>query len=171
VTPSEFKSRFISSLPPIPEDIDLALDEFVSFPAHCVEALKISDNDRRLLRDCGLPADASPFLSFGLSAERVLMPLKDFPESVAIGHNGCGDMICIDQSADGAIVYYNHDNKMKRIFMNSSLQQFAESLCLFAEFMQTKDGESFARRLRASDPHAVATGAFWLNEVQCELES
>jgi hypothetical protein len=171
VIPSEFKTRFIASLPEIPDDVDLSLDEFASFPPEQVGNLRISDADKRLLIECGLPADASPFLSFGLTANRVLMPLAEFPHSVAIGHNGSGDMICIDQSTGGAIVYYNHDNHMQRVFMNSSLMQFAECLCLFAEFMQTKDSTSFTRKVFAVDPAALAPQAFWPNEVQCEIES
>jgi hypothetical protein len=73
VIPSEFKTRFIASLPEIPDDVDLSLDEFASFPPEQVGNLRISDADKRLLIECGLPADASPFLSFGLTANRVLM--------------------------------------------------------------------------------------------------
>jgi hypothetical protein len=134
-------------------------------------ALKIADADKRILVESGLPADASPFLSFGRSDYRMLLPIDGSPQSFAIGHNGYGDQICIDQSAAGEIVYYNHDNDTKRVFMNSSLVQFAESLCLFAEFMKTKDQDSFTRQLLKSDENALAAGAFWPNEVQCELES
>jgi hypothetical protein len=169
VTPTEFKSRFIASLPPIPDDIDLSLDEFSTFPAERIVKLRIRDVDRRLLAECGLPIDAAPFLSFGLSADRVLMPLDDFPDSVVIGHNGSGDMICIDQAAAGAVVYYNHDNHMQRVFMNSSILQFAECLCLFSEFMRTKDAETFARHVELVDSPALAAGSFWPNEVRCEL--
>ena len=170
MTPTEFKSRFIASLPPIPDDIDLSLDEFSTFPAERIAKLRIRDVDRRLLAECGLPIDAAPFLSFGLSADRVLMPLDDFPDSVVIGHNGSGDMICIDQAAVGAVVYYNHDNHMQRVFMNSSILQFAECLCLFSEFMRTKDAETFARHVELVDSPALAGGAFWPNEVRCELD-
>ena len=171
MTPAEFKSRFIASLPIIPDDIDLTLDEFVSFPIERIAALRVNEADRRLLAECGLPADAAPFLSFGLSADRVLVPLDDFPDSVAIGHNGCGDMICIDQSAGGAVVYYNHDNHMRRVFMNSTLVQFAECLCLFANFMQTKDASTFTQQLKLVDLSALAAGTFWPNEVECELDA
>jgi hypothetical protein len=98
------------------------------------------------------------------------MPLDDFPDSVAIGHNGSGDMICIDQAATGAVVYYNHDNQMQRVFMNSSILQFAECLCLFSEFMRTKDAETFARHVELVDSPALAAGSFWPNEVRCELD-
>jgi hypothetical protein len=171
MTPSEFKARFLASLPSIPDNIDLSLDEFVLFPLERVQALRIADADKRILVESGLPADASPFLSFGLSDDRMLLPIDGFPESFAIGHNGCGDHICIDQSAAGEIVYYNHDNNMRRVLMNSSLGQFAESLCLFAEFMKTKDQDSFTRQLQTLDGIALAAGAFWPDEVRSELES
>ena len=171
MTPGEFKARFLSSLPPVADDIDLSLEEFVLFPRERVRTLRIAEADKQILVESGLPADASPFLSFGLSEDRLLLPIDEFPESVAIGHNGCGDMICIDQASDGAIVYYNHDNHMQRIFMNSGLAQLAESLCLFAEYMRTRDVDFFTQQLLTIDAPALASGAFWPNEIQCELES
>ena len=161
----------MSSLPSVPGDIELSLDAFVLFPVERIATLKISDVDRRLLAECGLPADASPFLSFGLSPDRVLMPFDEFSDSVAIGHNGCGDTVCIDQSAEGAVVYYNHDNHMQRVFMNSSLVQFAECLCLFAQFMRTKDSNTFNQQVKSVDSAALTADSFWPNEVRCELES
>ncbi|MFM7517824.1 MAG: hypothetical protein ACKO3V_12850, partial [Pirellula sp.] len=64
MTPIEFKSRFINSLPPIPDDFDLSLDDFATFPIERVASLRISEADRRLLAECGLPIDAAPYLSF-----------------------------------------------------------------------------------------------------------
>ncbi len=171
MTPYEFKSRFLASLPPLPDDIDLLLDQFVSFPPELAAKLNIAEADRQLLIESGLPADAAPFLSFGLSVGRVLQPLTEFPDSVAIGHNGSGDLICLDQSDVGAVVYYNHDNHMQRVFMNSSLIQFAECLCFFARFMQTKDANEFISRVREIDPAALGHGAFWPNEVRCEIDA
>ncbi len=63
-------------------------------------------------------------------------------------------------AATGAVVYYNHDNHMKRVFMNSSVLQFAECLCLFSEFMRTKDAETFTRHVERIDSPALAAGTF-----------
>lgn len=169
MTPSEFKSRFIELLPPIPPEIDLTLDEFVTFPPDRAAALRIPDSERAFLTDSGLPVAAAPFLSFGLDSERALAPLDGFPDSVMIGHNGSGDMICIDQSDGGAVVSYNHDNRMQRVFINSSLSQFARSLCAYSSFMRTKDADAFRAAMSEIDAAGRAPESFWLPEMEAEL--
>ena len=150
--------------------MDLSLDKFASFPQDRIDALKIAHADRRLLKEIGLPATASPFLTFRLGAEWALLPIEELPNSIAIGQNGCGDLICIDQLASGAIVYYNHDNNMERVFINSTLLQFAECLCLFAEFLRDKNAERFRQQVDQVDPDALLPNAFWLSEFQSSLD-
>ena len=168
ITPAEFKSRFIALLPPVPPDLDLSLDEFAVFPKDRAASLRIADADRAFLTECGLPVDAAPFLNFGLDAERALAPLDGFPDSAIIGSNNNGDAICIDQS-DGAVVYYNHDDNMRRVFMNSSLALFAQSLCAFSALMRSKDAGAFREEVSRIDPPALMPGAFWLIEMEGTL--
>src|SRR5437764_714961 len=122
MSPAEFKTRFIASLPDVPPGLGLRLDEFVVFPAAVVEGLNIGDSDKAILTVSGLPRDASPFLSFSLSAALVLRPLTEaggVPDSYSryrmIGQNGSGDMICIDEASSGAVVYFNHDRDMAAV--------------------------------------------------------
>jgi hypothetical protein len=170
MTPSEFKSRFIELLPCVPPELNLTLDEFVTFSPDRAAALHIPDSDRAFLTDSGLPAAAAPFLSFGPDSESALMPLDGFADSVMIGHNGSGDMICVDQSDGGAVVYYNHDNRMQRVFINSSLSQFARSLCAYSSLSRTKDADAFRAAMSEIDAAAIARASFWLNEMETELE-
>ena len=97
------------------------------------------------------------------------MPLDQIPDSVMIGHNGCGDAICVDQAEGGAVVYYNHDNHMQRVFMNSSLAAFAASLCAYSSFIRTKDADAFRAAMSTIDPAASVPGSFWLSEMENEL--
>jgi len=170
MTPAEFKARFIALLPDdIPDGLDLGLDAFASFPVARAAALRIPDADRAFLTDSGLPEDAAPFLSFGLDAERALMPLDEFPGSIMIGHNGCGDAICVDQADGGAVVYYNHDNHMERILMSSSVYTFAASLCAYSSFMRTKDADAFRLEISTIDQAACGPGSFWISEMENQL--
>ena len=152
----------------------LGLKRLLRFPLtalpRCHAAtLRIHNADRAFLTDSGLPEDAAPFLSFGLDADRALMPLYGFPDSVMIGHNGCGDAICVDQADDGAVVYYNHDNNMQRIFINSSIAAFAASLCAYSSFMRTKDADAFRLEISTIDQVASGPGSFWVSEMENEL--
>jgi hypothetical protein len=176
VTPSEFKQRYRELLPEIPDDVraELRLDEFIQFPEAKVAGLQISERDRSFLVESGLPRDCSPFLSFapyGDSAlNTALEPLEDFPQAVVIGSNGSGDMICLDQNAGGAVVYYNHDLSMKRFLMNSSLAQLAESICEFAAFMRAKDLERLRTRLKSIDPNPEAID-YWMSEAKMSADA
>ena len=67
MTPSEFKSRFIDLLPPVPPELDLHLDRFVTYPRDRVEALPIPESHKAFLLETGLPVDAAPFLTFDVS--------------------------------------------------------------------------------------------------------
>jgi hypothetical protein len=175
MSPSEFKSRFIAGLPKIPAGLDLKPDEFFRFPATVVDKLKISKADKAILTISGLPKDAAPFLSFGFQKKSDILKSmgREFglPDDVCsrykmIGFNGSGDMICINDSGDGAVVYLNHDRNMEVVFMNSGVVKLAECLCLFHEFQQSKDGDACRRAIRKVDPKAMGDQSFWRNEIR-----
>lgn len=164
MTPSEFKSRFIELLPAVPADLNLQLDRFVTYPHKRVAALQLPEDHKAFLTESGFPADAAPFLNFDCS-DHSLAVLDDFPDSFMIGSNNYGDPICIDVADAGSVVFYNHDDRMKRVFINSSLPLFAESLCAFSQLMRTKDADTFFDQLRSIDPTAMALGSFWPMEA------
>ena len=49
MSPTQFKSRFIASLPATPPELELHLDAFSTFPASLVDQLNISDMDRSII--------------------------------------------------------------------------------------------------------------------------
>jgi hypothetical protein len=170
MTPSQFKTRFIELIPPVPPDLDLELDRFVTYPADRAALLRISESDRAFLIESGLPADAAPFLNFDLASKISLTPIDGFPDSAIIGHNNYGDAICLDQNDAGAVVYYNHDRNMERVMMNSSLSAFAQSLCAFAALLRSKDADLFRDELIAIDRIAIEPGSFWAIEMAGALD-
>jgi hypothetical protein len=170
MTPSEFKSRFIELLPAVPADLDLQLDRFVTYPHQRVAALQLPDDHKAFLAESGFPADAAPFLNFDCG-DHLLTVLDDFPDSFMIGSNNYGDPICVDLADSGTVVYYNHDNHMKRVFINSSLPLFAESLCAFSQLMRTKDADTFINHLKSLDPAATEPDTFWPTEAEGVTEN
>lgn len=170
MTPQEFKSRFIELLPALPPDLDLELDRFVIYPADRVASLRIPEGHKAFLIESGLPADAAPFLNFQADGERSLKEVEGIPETAIIGFNNYGDDICLDMSDDGAVVYHNHDNRMKRVLMNSSLPLFAECLCAFSQLKRTRDFDGFHQHVLSIDPIALAPGTFWATESANERE-
>jgi hypothetical protein len=176
--PLEFKARFQKAQGPAPEGIDLDLGKFRDFPRERIEELEIDDASKALLREVGFPEDAAPFLSFGVGSDKVLKKLssafsfmdREFDRYRLLGSNGSGDFVCIDES-DGSVIYLNHDSNMKRVFINSSVLQFAESLCLMAEVIQSHFAVDFGAALARIDSAALDVDAMWPGEYEMMKES
>jgi hypothetical protein len=170
--PREFKKRFRRAQPVVPRGIDFDPGAFRSYSRDRVNALSISDEAKSLLIEAGLPEEAPPFLSFfpgddpaALAKLTEVDPLlsKRFSRYRVLGNNGSGDTLCIDER-DGSVVYLNHDSNMRRVFINSSLGQFAEALCLMVEFLHQNTKMDFRAELSRIDPPALRSGTMWANE-------
>lgn len=175
MSPADFKSRFISTLPEIPAEIGLRLDEFFVYPEVLVNHLAIPRTDKDILTVSGLPKDAAPFLTFGMGKGDCLRRLgeayglsQEFGRYRMIGSNSSGDMICIDEARDGMIVYLNHDNNMQVIYMNSGVCSLASSLCAFGKLMLDGDAAACRAAIHEVDPKAIEPGNFWAAEIDNE---
>jgi hypothetical protein len=163
---TDFRSRFVAAFPEVPADLDLHLDEFVDFERADVSRLASEDAD--LLKRQGMPHAAAPYLSFeAYSPEEMdeLLQSSGLPDSFfPIGQNGSGDIVAIDTKSR-EVIYINHDAKDVRVFINSSLQQFAESLCIYQEHLTRQDLQECLAAIRRVDAAAVAAGAMWHDEL------
>jgi hypothetical protein len=175
MTPSEFKARYIRSLPNVPPELDLRLDEFFTFPKSEVEELNVPEGDKDLLATSGLPK-TPPSFTFGLSPKDCLRPMNEeygvpakFGRYRMIGANAYGDMVCLDEAAGGRMVYLNHDRNMEVVFINSTVQAFAHSLCAFAEYLwRHRSAEACRAEIQAVDPTAMQPGAYWPSEIDTD---
>ncbi len=165
-----FKQRFIAALPAMPPNLDLRWDEFAEFDRVTVAPLFSRDAD--FLAEQGLPCDASPFLSFvAYSRAEIDQRLQVFGLSsncFPIGHNGSGDVLAIDMDTR-EVVYFNHDFHNLRVFINSTLQQFAESLCIYQEHLRDETMATCLAQIGKIDAPAVLIDSMWYNEVTSEL--
>ena len=166
MTPTEFKSRYIASLPPVPDELrdELDLERFVQFDPDAIAGLTLAPADAAILSDVGLPADASPWINFDLSSKRQLAPVDGFPRMLAIGTNAHGDYICLDMDHHAEIVYLNHDDMMARVFINSSVSSLTKSLCLYLTHRHKGDPPDLLAAITRFDAPAVVPGTFWHHE-------
>ena len=58
----------------------------------------------------------------------------EFDKYLAIGFNGSGDPISLNQ-INQELIYLNHDNEFQEIFINSDLKKFAHSVLRIQRFM------------------------------------
>lgn len=161
-----FRARFVAALPKVPDDLDLHLDEFVDFERADVSRLTSDDAD--LLKRQGMPRDAPPYLSFmAYSPEEMsdLLQSSRLPDSIfPFGHNGSGKSLAIDTKT-GEFIYFNHDANSERVFINSSLQQFVETLCIYQEHLTRQELQPCLAAISQVDEAAVAAGAMWHVEL------
>ncbi|MGY0653039.1 SUKH-4 family immunity protein [Luteimonas sp. A537] len=125
-----------------------------------------------LLLEQGLPRDASPFLTFYAYSQPEIESRKEvfgIPESCfPIGHNGSGDVLVVDTDTR-EIIYFNHDNHNVRVLINSSLPQFAESLCIYQEHLTKGAVGVCMAAIAAIDTRAVIQGSMWQSEISSEI--
>lgn len=117
-------------------------EPLVTFTDEAIKDITISENIKLFLKTAGLPESAAPFLSFEELKSTPLASVskewglpEEYERYKIIGSNGSGDPVCIDINESSSIVYLNHDNYFKRVFINSSIPQLAESLLLFRDFV------------------------------------
>lgn len=182
ISPEEFRSRWLA----VPGDTLVTAPDRVS-PSLPPEAL-------RFLRECGLPKEAAPFLSFESTGDgppplTSLYPhlTPAFARYLAIGSEGAGDPICIDTKAEGsrpagAVVALNHDNHWQVYFLNSSVAHLAESLlacrALHDELADVPDDardtntlppapvDRFETEILRIDDAALESGSFWWHQLK-----
>lgn len=173
MTPIEFQKQYLAD---VLSDTEIAchpelvnrLCEFILFERETLLAYGIDEAAVGFLVDGGLPADAAPSLSFERYSRQKLeelYDLYDLPRSLfPLGHNGSGDPLGIETSSR-AVVYMNHDAQMQRVFVNSSVAQFAESLLLYQRLLKARKVEELLEQLRMIDPAAAVEGTMWHAEA------
>lgn len=173
MTPSEFRQQFVASVLTDPDldqvpELKERLSEFVFFARETLVAHGVRGSAADFLSEGGLPQDAAPFLTFTAYSERELtqlfelyeMPREIFP----LGANGSGDPLGVELSSQ-AIVYLNHDANMQRVFINSSMHQFADSLLCYQLLLRQGRPYELLERLRSIDPAATRAGTMWHSEA------
>lgn len=164
--PRSFKQRFLAALPTTPAGLNLQLDEFVVFEQDSL--VELDDRAIRLLTEQGLPRRASPFLSFSGYPNAEVANLREsgvIPQGfVPLGQNGSGDLLGVDASTK-EVIYFNHDAQNARVFINSTLDLFTESLCLYQEHLRGGAMHLCLGKIEAIDPAAAKPGSMWHAEV------
>jgi SUKH-4 immunity protein len=97
-----------------------------------------SNDVRRFLSIGGLPESPPPYLEFTSPKFRPITNVFDMPEQFHkywfLGSTGSGDPICITEKEEN-IVYLNNGDNYKEVFVNSSLNQFAECILAYVSMI------------------------------------
>ena len=178
ITPNEFVSKWN-----IEEN-----GKILKFSAEVLKNVNIDNESKKFLIEAGLPESASPFLEFEVPNGEDIPTVskkweidKEYSIYKCIGSNGSGDPICINETS-GNIVYLNHDDDFKEVFINSSIPQLAESLLAFARLVEetiNENGEEafldnnipvglknwITNEIKRIDEIAINESSFWGTEL------
>lgn len=144
-------------------------DRLETYPLSALQGIAIPEDPRSFLLHVGLPNTVSTVCQLDDPA---------YNRYRVIGFNGSGDPICLDEREAGEVVYLNHDDHCRRIFINKTVLQLAESLLTFRQFIRETqirggadaylDGDIPADlrewveyELRRVDQHAFQPDSFW----------
>ncbi len=165
MTPDEFKTRYLAALPDdIPPDLVAEVTTFVRFRGTEVQALEISERDKAILVESGLPQVAAPALEF--FTDQLLESVPGVRSTATIGSDGFGDLIAIDRSS-GAVIKYNHDDEMSPIHLAANVVSLSACLCAYAEYLHGgRDVEAFRIAVGAYDSKASQPESWWLWQIE-----
>jgi hypothetical protein len=163
--------------------------ELVRIPPEAWGRFAVPRTTIEFLASAGLPESAAPFLSFGVAKSGHATSVAEswqlgtfFERYVELGSTGSGDPLALDTlSATGAIYVLNHDADFAPRLLAGSVQQLAELLLKFRDFVADTiaiggqsaylDGRipsavaaAFKRELERIDP-AAATDSIWVDEL------
>ncbi len=158
---NQFKDQYIKALPKIPEGLDLGLDKFNLYDISKYKSIKLNKSDSEFLSNVGMPNQAAPFLSFNPVCDWDFQPDNYF----ALGADGNGSPICIEYET-GFIVLLDHDWDMKKVFINSSLIQFAESLCMYRSMLTNEKLNNCFESMCKIDGKLKEDGQWWLDQIK-----
>ena len=166
VKPTEFKQRYLQSLPEVPDDLrdELGLIRFASLNTTSATKLNLPKELSEFLTTVGLPESASPWLSFDFNLHGRVTPVDAYPHMIAIGSNSSGDDVCLDANDNYSVVYLNHDDSFRPIFINSSVPLFAECLCLYLGHRHRNDPPNLLDAIGKIDAAAIEPSTFWYDE-------
>lgn len=150
--------------------------------------LNVSDEVKRFLTIGGLPESSPPYLEFS-SSQLIVRPIlnvlnmrEEFEKYLFLGSTSYGDPICIIEQEE-KIVFLNTSNHYEEVFINSSLNQFAECLLLFSKMIDKAievNGEDafidndipesvinwLTEEFNRIDPKCLENDSFWFVEIE-----
>ncbi|WP_191556527.1 SUKH-4 family immunity protein [Metabacillus idriensis] len=161
--------------------------ELIAFNEDGLIIDSISEQTRDFLVNAGLPETPPPYLEF-ISSNGILLSLIEkfnmpskFKNYWYLGTTGSGDPVCLNVKDN--IVYLNNGDNYNEIFINSSINQFAESILLFNNmidkaievngedaFLDNDIPEELITRLKEDlkriDKKSIDSNSFWRTEIE-----
>lgn len=176
MTPQEFKKRYLEgikeSFSAAPDEVRAELEqrfsEFITFPPEMLERFSLSANDQEFLSQVGLPKSAAPALNFQNMYE-LKSEFEDhffFKDFFLLGSGSNHRLLAIDKDSAEIVCFELAEEGVQTLFVNDSLEKFAECLCLFQEYRERNELEACFEAMCRVDPKLAEYGSFWEEETR-----
>ena len=181
MTPPEFKSRYLEGLRAgfrhAPEEVWAKLEErltdFFTYPGELLERSSLPQKEMEFLGQVGLPREAAPGLNF-TNLYEIQPRLENHPffkDYFPLGMASEGRLVVIDKETGYLLFFDLSEEDLQPALVNSSLEKFAECLCLFQEYRDRNDLDSCMDAMRDVDPMLREYYGFWDEEVEGFFEN
>ncbi|MCE4049579.1 SUKH-4 family immunity protein [Bacillus sp. Au-Bac7] len=160
----------------------------ITFNSEDLLSTNLSDDMKKFLSIGGLPETPSPYLEFTSSQSliRSITNVFNMPEEFQkywfLGLTSSGDPICIIEKKEN-IVFLNNSDNYKEVFINSSINQFAECLLVYSKMIDKAievNGEDafidndipdsvinwLKEELKRIDDKCLEKESFWVTEIE-----
>ncbi|MBA4538520.1 SUKH-4 family immunity protein [Bacillus aquiflavi] len=160
----------------------------IKFNSKDLMSTNFSDDVKKFLSIGGLPETPPPYLEFTTSQSLIRsitnvfkMP-EEFQKYWFLGSTSSGDPICIIEKQEN-IVFLNNSDNYKEVFINSSINQFAECLLVYSKMIDKAieiNGEDafidndipeyvinwLKEELKRIDVKCMEEECFWVTEIE-----
>ncbi|MFJ8524111.1 SUKH-4 family immunity protein [Bacillus cereus] len=160
----------------------------IKFNSKDLMSTNFSDDVKKFLSIGGLPETPPPYLEFTSSQSliRSITNVFNMPEEFQkywfLGSTSSGDPICIIEKQEN-IVFLNNSDNYKEVFINSSINQFAECLLVYSKMIDKAievNGEDafidndipesvinwLKEELKRIDAKCMEEECFWVTEIE-----
>lgn len=140
--------------------------EFYKYPAEVVEQYAVRTTDKEFLQSVGLPRLAAPYLRFENLYE-IFPGLEEyFYATVCLGTASRDRLIGIDGYSDKIYCIEFGDEGFEKLLVNSSLEVFAECLCIFEECIDKTQLHTAYEAMCRADDALEKEDNFWRQETE-----
>lgn len=163
----QFESRYRQALEK--SDILMSDDKGVEFSKYPLDILKdssLTPDEQDFLYQVGLPQDAAPYLKFENLYEKIPGLAESFDESFCLGFARRRRLIAADKVTGEIQCLTLGDEGVAILLVNSSMEKFAECLCLFQECIDKTKLQECYQAMCQADSALVEEDNFWKEETE-----
>ena len=145
--------------------------EFYKYPSEIVRQYAVRTTDADFLQNVGFPQYAAPYLRFENLYEAIPELDDYFYATICLGTASRERFVAIDGYNDNIYCIEFGDDGFEKLLVNSSLEAFAECLCIFEECVDKTQLHIAYEAMCRADEALAEEDNFWRQETEGFLDN